>query len=788
MDKDQNLYLVGQPSGLPTVFSHSATESLRWTNRFTNISSRAFCPPSVTPDGSLLALGMDNGRVTVLRTKALLATNETRVKWYFQIPTNSGLPLHPADRHQRPDAGRLCRGGKRFPLRPAPGRGHRTGRERHQPLESQDHRQPAHEQSSRLPSVSRPDLDAVAGAADGRRRHQRGGVLHLAGRVTWLPLGGPGAGSSQGSLELRSLLGITNLFVEANLALGPDGLLYVATRQFEEPGPDPESTLDDVRRQLVVALNLRNATNPFVWMRDIVSDDPEPDAGILTGCLVDRMGGVFVANYGHRVVRLNAVNSAIITQWGWRQGANNDVVRGKLCATPALTESGLLLVPQSDPRPASARFFTLANVSAYRICDINVPPSPGGWLWEWFLPEEIEKLSLPLNFVGAMVVRDDGRIYAADTQGNLWRLNGESRLHIGGWPTLQANPAANGNRKPVEYLFEELPAGYAGDSSLNSVRFVTPAGRVLGRSTQYSGYLQYYAALWNFGTLTLNTGSSGQNAMVMGGNRSGWWAGYQEMSGPATPRLWANGFNTSVALPKPSSWGATYASKINDAGQVIGYGAYAGQTRPVRWDPDGNGNWTTVPIAVDNAGNGYAYGISESGRIYGKAQFQGTNSTYYAFVTDNEPDGIDPSHNLGAGTGGLSGESEAWDRSELGGTVGTVTHQGLKRAFRLPPNEFTLLADDLLGNLTGVPPNSDSEAYAVNCDAVVVGRAKNSSGQWRAFIYSPSVTQLQDLNVKLPPNCGWVLTSAVSINDNGLVCGYGTRYGQPRAWVYRPKP
>ena len=70
----------------------------------------------------------------------------------------------------------------------------------------------------------------------------------------------------------------------------------------------------------------------------------------------------------------------------------------------------------------------------------------------------------------------------------------------------------------------------------------------------------------------------------------------------------------------------------------------------------------------------------------------------------------------------------------------------------------------------------------------MVGKAKNSSGAYRAFLWIPGRGMI-DLNTKIPSGTtGWVLTSAEGINDDGTIVGLGTHNGNTRAFVMKPTP
>ena len=67
-----------------------------------------------------------------------------------------------------------------------------------------------------------------------------------------------------------------------------------------------------------------------------------------------------------------------------------------------------------------------------------------------------------------------------------------------------------------------------------------------------------------------------------------------------------------------------------------------------------------------------------------------------------------------------------------------------------------------------------SAAYGLNRYGHVVGYQNNNSGASRAFRYRPGLDGMIDLNTLLPPNSGWVLTSARAINDGGIIVDAGT--------------
>ena len=124
-----------------------------------------------------------------------------------------------------------------------------------------------------------------------------------------------------------------------------------------------------------------------------------------------------------------------------------------------------------------------------------------------------------------------------------------------------------------------------------------------------------------------------------------------------------------------------------------------------------------------------------------------------------------------------------------GSVGGAQIASGKMRAFYLQVGAASLQPFDELPPLPGVTRTDyQSEAYGVNSFGDVVGYAQDQSLASRAFKYIPGEGgTMIDLNTLLPPNSPWVLTKAQSINEVGVIVGYGTYSSRATAWILYPQ-
>ena len=209
------------------------------------------------------------------------------------------------------------------------------------------------------------------------------------------------------------------------------------------------------------------------------------------------------------------------------------------------------------------------------------------------------------------------------------------------------------------------------------------------------------------------------------------------------------------------------ARGINNAGQVIGW---SGTAAAFITGPDGVGMREVGTLGESWSGT-YAFGINDAGQVAGS--FDTAQGNSHAFITG--PNGVGM-RDLGILGGGSTPDnwSSASGINNAGQVVGvsTAAESLTLHAFITGPNGMGVTD---LGTLGGVY----SEAYGINDAGQVVGESATASGVLHAFITGPDGVGMGDLG-----SLGGSRSRAYGINDVGQVVGESvTAEGDEHAFI-----
>ncbi len=311
----------------------------------------------------------------------------------------------------------------------------------------------------------------------------------------------------------------------------------------------------------------------------------------------------------------------------------------------------------------------------------------------------------------------------------------------------------------------------------------------------------------NFGPFGTGTLSAATDV-----NASGVVAGYATPTPTAPTRVGRYEAGTLTNLGLPAATRATWGWGINDAGHVAGSGILStgyGIAFVHR-----NGAFTTLPTLGGNSGG--ARDINNAGFVTGQSNL--ADNTGRAFRYDLNTGTMTDLGTLGGLTSygaainangwvagssdvsmtgsatrafiarpgqamfgfGLGGDfSSAQDINDAGKVVGQSSLPGnneVSHAF-LFTGETVLDLGTLGGRL--------STGYGINdADTVVGASLKEDNNTFYAFIYQNGV--MTDLNTLIAPDSGWVLNTALKINNAGVIVGTGTFAGEQRGFILAP--
>lgn len=268
------------------------------------------------------------------------------------------------------------------------------------------------------------------------------------------------------------------------------------------------------------------------------------------------------------------------------------------------------------------------------------------------------------------------------------------------------------------------------------------------------------------GMKLVGTAANTQSSFLNGINKAGVAVGTAHPStigaSPTVAFTYSNGAIT--ALPHLSVQPVSMAYAIDDAGKVVGLStASNGIHRAVAWV---NGTITDLGTLPGYNGS-FAEGISDNGIVVGTATYSSVSQPRAVWWDNNNV--IRPLENTPTAF-----PSFAHSVNNSGVAVGDINYYTL--GYSIAVRYVNGQAERLNGNAPGF-------ALDINNHGQIVGQYNFSSG---GFLWDNG--KFYDLSTLIPPNSGWSIRSANSINDRGEIVGFGDHHGAFRGFLLRPKP
>lgn len=226
-------------------------------------------------------------------------------------------------------------------------------------------------------------------------------------------------------------------------------------------------------------------------------------------------------------------------------------------------------------------------------------------------------------------------------------------------------------------------------------------------------------------------------------------------------------------LTGPSGW--SIAEAITSKGVIVGSSYINNRDDAVFWTQSGG------VFLIHDAGflphfpHTYPSDVNEKLQVTGIAcQDYNCNKIFHAFFWSMATKWID----LGTLPNGQYSEG-IWI-NDAGVVAGVSTSPSY-------PNGVTVLWDTSrhIHPLGTLPGGDASSPGFINDSGVVLGQSTVPGGDNHAYIWT-ATTGMQDLNNMIPPNSGWVLHHAASIDNTGHIVGYGQLNGVDHGFLLTP--
>ena len=187
----------------------------------------------------------------------------------------------------------------------------------------------------------------------------------------------------------------------------------------------------------------------------------------------------------------------------------------------------------------------------------------------------------------------------------------------------------------------------------------------------------------------------------------------------------------------------------------------------------------------------WAYGVNPNGLVVGKADIERGNNAgeTHAFALQTGPNGAaaEPMRDLGTLAGGRNSRAQAVSGS---GAVVGFSEVKTGAAKRIGVHAFLAAAGEPMRDLGTLGQRNRSAAYGINDNGLIVGAASSGANKNEAavlWVQSEKGRRFAvDLNGRIAPHSGWVLTTARGVNNRGWIVGQGRVHGKRRAFLLKP--
>ena len=319
-----------------------------------------------------------------------------------------------------------------------------------------------------------------------------------------------------------------------------------------------------------------------------------------------------------------------------------------------------------------------------------------------------------------------------------------------------------------------LDLGTVGSDSASQAFGISAGGVAAGRSVGSTTTAYSWSLAGGFTALPKLTGRN--FAVGNDANDSGLVVGTATTTAfgaGAVPVMWTNG--VVAQLPMPAGETVGRANSINAAGVAVGSVGSGISERAVIYS---NGGVTVIPLAAGGGKMTTAYGITDSGLVFGIGTDASNAARNVGMV-------YTPASGVVSDIGAIPGANGAiaFAASPNGYVVGSsMTNQGSGLPF----------IRDLAGNMIAIPVlqnASSGSARGVNSAGWAVGNFGTAFSL--PFLYDGSQTHL--LADLLPAGSGWdfltnTSASAMGISDNGIIVGTAVHNGLTHAYALVPVP